>query len=174
MGTARQPAGIPVGGQFAATTHSDPAVTLDEPAATRQHNPDHHALLMKQAWKRQVEVAHLLRDQDRISMEAVSSAILRDFPTATELRVRQNFGERGKRYDSTIVCVRDKDGVNITEGIRAWDLEPGPTGGDSAANAFSLIRSQFFDYENDFDFDRDNGEIIVPLNRDYALGIPLI
>ncbi|MET4143786.1 hypothetical protein [Arthrobacter sp. UYCo732] len=36
MTTARQPQGIPVGGQFAATTHAEPALTLD-PADDKTH-----------------------------------------------------------------------------------------------------------------------------------------
>jgi hypothetical protein len=36
MSTERQPAGIPVGGQFAATAHAEPAVTLARPASPFQ------------------------------------------------------------------------------------------------------------------------------------------
>ncbi|WP_427019395.1 hypothetical protein ACQCSX_22140 (plasmid) [Pseudarthrobacter sp. P1] len=41
--TVRQPAGIPAGGQFAATSHAEPGVSL-APAAPEPKNPDWHAL----------------------------------------------------------------------------------------------------------------------------------
>jgi hypothetical protein len=173
METSRQPAGIPAGGQFAATAHAEPEVNLASAAAPRPHNPDEHELLLNQAGQRQSAIARMLAENDKLSMEAVSSGIRRDFPTATELRVKQHFGERGTRYNSTLASVRDKDGNNLTEGNSSWDYKPSAEGARPILHSFSDIRSQFFDYQNDFAYDGAAGEIIVPLDRNYAEGIEL-
>lgn len=173
MDTARQPAGVPVGGQFAATTHAEPGVSLVSAAAQPgQYNPDRHALLMSQTNIRHSAMDRLLKEQDKLSMEAAKSGILRDYPTATELRIKQNFGRRGERFNSTMASVRDQDGTNLTEDTKDWDYRGGPNGEQSILRSFSDVRSQFFDYENDFAYDA--GEIIIPLDRDYAEGVNLI
>jgi hypothetical protein len=173
MEASRQPAGIPVGGQFAATAHAEPEVSLTAATAPRPHNPDEHALLLKQADRRQSAISKMLTENDKLSMEAVSSGIRRDFPTATELRVKQHFGDRGTRFNSTLASVRDKDGNNLTEGNSSWDYKPSAEGARPILHSFTDIRSQFFDYQNDFAYDGETNEIIVPLDRNYAEGIEL-
>lgn len=175
MDTARQPAGIPTGGQFAVTAHAEPEVSLEAAAAAEQpYHPDRHALLLSQADLRTHAVDKMLKEQDRLSMEAVKSGILRDYPAATEMRVKQHFGDRGSQFRSTLEGIRDKDGNNLTEGVSNWDYKAAPDGGRSISNSFHEIRNRFFDYENDFAYDTETGEIIVPLDRDYTEGINLI
>jgi hypothetical protein len=175
MDAARQPAGIPTGGQFAATAHAEPDVTLETAADIRQpYHPDRHALLLTQADRRLHAVDKMLKEQDRLSMEAAKSGILRDYPTATEMRVKQHFGDRGSQFRSTLEGIRDKDGNNLAAGVSNWDYKPAPDGGRSISNSFHEIRNRFFDYENDFAYDTETGEIIVPLDRDYAEGIDLM
>jgi hypothetical protein len=169
-------AGVPGAGQFDFKNHAPATLTLDAPEAgraPRPHYPDQHALLLSQADRRQSAVAKMLDEQDKLSMEAVSSGIRRDFPTATELRVKQHFGDRGARLNSTMTSVRDKDGNDLTEGNTSWDYKPAHEGARPISHSFSDIRARFFDYENDLGYDQDADEIIVPLDRNYAEGIEL-
>ena len=170
-------AGVPGAGQFDFKNHAPATMTLDAPAAgpaqPRPHDPDQHALLLSQSDRRQSAVAKMLKEQDKLSMEAVSSGIRRDFPTATELRVKQHYGNRGARLRSTMASVRDKDGNDLTEGNTSWDYEPAHEGARPILHSFNDIRSQFFDYENDFAYDQETAEVIVPLDRNYAEGIEL-
>lgn len=173
MDAARQPAGIPAGGQFAATAHAEPEVNLAVAAAPRPHDPEEHALLLSQADRRQAAIAKMQTENDKLSLEAVSSGVRRDFPTATELRVKQHFGERGTRFNPTMASVRDKDGTNLTKGNSSWDYLPSHEGARPIMYSFTDIRPQFFDYQNDFGYDAATGEVIVPLDRNYAEGIEL-
>lgn len=169
-----RPAGLPGAGQFDYKAHAPATLTLDAPSPEpRPHDPDQHALLLSQADRRQAAVAKMLSEQDRLSMEAVSSGIRRDFPAATELRVKQHFGDRGQRFNSTMASVRDKDGNNLTESTPSWDYKPSHEGARPILHSFSDIRPQFFDYENRLGYDPETAEIIVPLDHDYAEGIEL-
>lgn len=170
-----RPAGLPGAGQFDYKTHAPATLTLDASGAEhRPHDPDRHALLLSQADRRQTAVAKMLSENDKLSMEAVSSGIRRDYPTATELRVKQHYGPRGERFNSTMSSVRDKDGINLTEGNSSWDYRPAREGARPISHSFSDIRAQFFDYQNEFGYDQDTAEIIVPLDRDYAEGVELL
>jgi hypothetical protein len=170
-------AGVPGAGQFDFKSHAPATLTLSapEPAAgqPRPHIPEQHALLLSHADRRQSAVAKMLDEQDQLSMEAVSSGIRRDFPTATELRVKQNYTDRGGRLNSSLKSVRDEDGKDLTEGQSGWDFERPADGGRSILNSFADIRPQFFDYEDRLGYDPETAEIIVPLDRDYAEGIGL-
>ena len=171
-----KPGGLPGAGQFDFKTHAPATLTLDAPEASsgpRRHNPDQHALLLAQADRRQSAVAKMLAEQDKLSMEAVGSGIRRDYPTATELRVKQHFGDRGTRFNSTMASVRDKDGNNLTAGNSSWDYKPSHEGARPISHSFSDVRAQFFDYQNDFAYNQETSEIIVPLDRNYAEGIEL-
>lgn len=170
-------AGLPGAGQFDFKTHAPSTLTLDSPASgpdPRLHNPDRHALLLSQADRRMAAMTKLLDEQDKLSMESVSSGIRRDFPSATELRVKQNYTDRGRRLNSTLRSVRDEDGKDLTQGQSGWDFKRPADGGRSILNSFADIRPQFFDYQSHLGYDPETAEIIVPLDRDYAEGVELL
>jgi len=49
-----------------------------------------------------------------------------------------------------MASVRDQNGAVLTEGSTNWDYKGGPNGEQSILRSFSDVRTQFFDYENDF------------------------
>jgi hypothetical protein len=168
-------AGVPGAGQFDFKTHAPAALTLDGPAASgpQAHHQDRHELLLSQVNVRRSEIAKMVAEQDKLAMEALSSGIRRDFPTATELRVKQHYGQRGEHFRPTLSGVRDKDGNNLTEGNSSWDYKPSVEDAYPLSHSFHDIRPQFFEYENEFGYDEATAEIIVPLDRDYAEGVGL-
>lgn len=171
-------AGVPGAGQFDFKNHAPAALTLDAPEpgpAPRPHDPDQHALLLNQVDRRQTAARKMLDEQDKLSMEVLSSAIRRDYPDAAELRIKQYVSSQGEWVYKDLASVRDKDGTSLTEGDDGWAYRRQPDETVSRFAAFRNIREAFFDADpgNGFAYDQDADEIIVPLDRNYAEGIEL-
>jgi hypothetical protein len=117
-------------------------------------------------------VARMLKEHDQLSMAALASGILRDFPEATELRVRLRFDNRGSRLSPRLASVRDGRGNDLTAGIEDWTYRSDPDN-QTHSGTFQGIRTDYLEYENldVFSWDDEAGEVIVPLDRDYAAGI---
>ncbi|MCC3299315.1 hypothetical protein [Arthrobacter caoxuetaonis] len=115
----RQPAGIPVGGQFAPTTKSEPTgVTLDFDAASGQQ-------LTQQRIKDRDEIREILdsaedpdsremkqldRLQQHLSIQLAADSIIKQFPGASSIVLREN--EDGEnQYD--LLSVRDDAGNEL-------------------------------------------------------------
>lgn len=89
--TARQPKGIPVGGQFAANTHAEPDMTLSQPE--RKTVSDHY-LERESIQTRRQRLNEQLERMEKIqaahSLRSVAALVLARFPGATTLRVRED------------------------------------------------------------------------------------
>ncbi|MGK3708642.1 hypothetical protein [Arthrobacter sp. IK3] len=116
---ARQPAGIPVGGQFAT------AIQSEAPAVALRREPFSDAWIREQRIEKRDEIRDILNDAedadspemqqlDRVyqhaSMQLAAAAILKDFPGAETVVLREN--EDGEnQYD--LIAVRDADGNEL-------------------------------------------------------------
>ena len=117
----RQPKGIPVGGRFANKTNSESARGLDAAAAAI---PDVHSLAaardeLRETWDEvdwnaegTPDTAFLDQQMQHASIQLAAAVILRDYPDAATLALREN--EDGeKQYD--MLAVRDAQGTNIVD-----------------------------------------------------------
>lgn len=165
----RVDAGVPAGGEFKATTHSDEVPAL---AATPAHDPDLHQRLHDMVDERYSTAARMLKEHDQLSMAALASGIRRDFPDATELRVKLRFDNRGSRMSPRLVSVRDARGNDLTEGIDNWTTRA-DADNQTHSGTFQGIRTDYLEYHNNdvFGWDDEADEVIVPLDHDYAAGL---
>lgn len=133
--------------------------------------------LDERAGQKYMAAQKALKDHDRLTMALLSGRILTDFPTATEVRVKQKIDSGGSLYGHQMTAVRDAQGTNLTEGNDDWNWRPTPDKGRWIGDAFRDIRKDFFEDKHPemgfgfFDYDQEAGEIIVPLDRDYTEGI---
>lgn len=117
----RQPKGIPVGGRFANKTNSESPRVLDAAAAAI---PDVHSLdaardKLRETWDQvdwnaegTPDTEFLDRQMQHASVQLAAAVILRDYPGAATLVLREN--EDGeKQYD--MLAVRDVNGNNIVD-----------------------------------------------------------
>lgn len=89
--TARQPKGIPVGGQFAATAHTEPSIGLGQRG--RKTVTDHY-LDREATQNRRRRLHEQLERMDKIqaaqSLRSVAALVLARFPGATTLRISED------------------------------------------------------------------------------------
>jgi hypothetical protein len=169
---ARVDKGVPSGGEFKATAHSDAVPPLAPQAAALTHDPELHRRLHDMVDDRYSAIARMLKEHDQLSMAALASGIRRDFPDATELRVKLRFDERGSRMSPRMVSVRDGRGNDLTAGIDDWTTRADPDN-QTHSGTFQGIRVDYIEYHNNdvFGWDDESGEVIIPLDYDYAAGI---
>lgn len=109
--SARQPAGIPAGGQFAATLHAEPAVALALPHERRmtvtEHFMDRNAI-QERRQRLQEQLDRLRRLQAAHSLRSVSATILTRFPGAATLRISE---DPGGHHHYVPVSIADHDGA---------------------------------------------------------------
>lgn len=143
--------------------------------ATEPRQPTYEQL-RDRADQKFVAAQKALRDQDRLSMAALSAGLIREFPTATELRVTQKSDKDGIVFGHRMSTVRDGDGNILVHGDEDTRLHSRP-GDRGLWNRFHDIRKDFFESKHPemgfgfFDYDQEAREIIVPLDRDYTEGI---
>lgn len=89
--TARQPKGIPVGGQFAATAHNEPAAGLLQP---KRKTVSEHYLEREEIQNRRQRLYQQLERMEKIqaarSLRSVAALILARFPGAVTFRIRED------------------------------------------------------------------------------------
>lgn len=119
----RQPKGIPVGGQFAATTHAEPAVDLAAPAGSPKTVTEHFMDRDAIANKRQrlyEQLDRMKRIQAAHSLRSVAATILARFPGATTLRI----SEDPDGHDPYVpLSIADADGGLLQLNMPAADYE---------------------------------------------------
>lgn len=147
----------------------EPATPLDGEARLKR--------LEDRAGRRYAAAQRALNEHDRLSMSVLGARILQDFPSATEVRVRQDFDGRGHMHGHRLSAVRGVDGKTLTEGNADWNWRPTPDKKPWIGDVFRDIRPDFFEGKHPemgfdfFEFDQETHEIVVPLSRDYAVGI---
>ncbi|MFB9713902.1 hypothetical protein [Arthrobacter methylotrophus] len=136
---ARQPKGIPAGGQFAATAHTEPAIGLvsSEPQSASEHFGVYFA--HQELLRRHREQAEVLDHMHQIqSLRCLSSAILAKYPDAAVLRIRES--EDGEnQFD--LISLADADGALLELSLDddSWTMEePYLTGPDLRELAWAL------------------------------------
>jgi hypothetical protein len=123
--TARQPKGIPAGGQFAATAHAEPAVALtgrpDRPKSVMDHYLDRESV-QNRRWRLQQQMDRLDKIQAAHSLRGVAALLLARYPDAATLRI----GEDPDGHDPYVpVSLADKDGalLELSRDDDEWTFE---------------------------------------------------
>lgn len=90
---ARQPKGVPVGGQFAATTHAEPSVDLtgpdDKAKTVTEHFMDRDAVA-KQSQRLYEQLDRMKKIQAAHSLRSVAALVQARFPGAVTLRISED------------------------------------------------------------------------------------
>jgi len=112
--SARQPKGIPVGGQFAATTHAEPTVGLhpDQPKTVTDFFLERDEVRARRE-RLQEQAANLDRVAQAHSLRGIGALAIARFPGATTLKIAENVdGEN--QFD--VIAILDAKG-NILQHV---------------------------------------------------------
>lgn len=112
--TNRQPKGVPVGGQFATTSHSEPDLSLS-PAASATALPLAELIARRDVSKERSERLDMQKDHlDRLiqaqSVKTLGTALLAKYPDAVTLRIGEN-QDGENQYDT--LCLIAADGRKL-------------------------------------------------------------
>lgn len=168
--TARQPQGIPAGGQFAAVVHTEPDVSLTPPVRT----PAAQKKLLDDLFEKRQEIHRLQGQMDLMHVDAAIGSVRRHFPTATELRVgRGRHGWTGQPLDEYAPrSLRDKEGNDLTSEDPKWFYrrEPGDDNLDPGVSIhLSRLGTGFFGYEHEgISYDPETGDIVIDMNHKFS------
>jgi hypothetical protein len=110
----RQPPGIPTGGQFAATAHAEPAVTLDAPKWAAFPHPDDHYDHPMNCWPEGIEepVSITLGEVDETLPEAQPRGIYPDPQNERNISQPSCTITMANGASLTVVQVGDPEGEN--------------------------------------------------------------
>jgi hypothetical protein len=168
--TARQPKGIPTGGQFAATAHAEPEVSLTSTAVTP---PEQKDLLAALSEKRQ-ELHRLQGEVDLMTVDAAIGSVRRHFPNAARLYVdRAKHGWTGQPLDSfEAKGIRDADGHDITPNDPHWYYRR-DAGDDQVDPGVSIhlsrLGNRFFGYEHEgISYDMETGDYVIDMDHKFS------
>lgn len=167
---ARQPTGIPTGGQFAATAHAEPGLTLAASSTT----PAAQQERLQAIKAKSTAIEKLQNDMDLLNLDAAVASVRRYFPEAAELHI-DNRRDRwsGDYLDSFAPAgLRGKNGEDLTGGDPNWhyrrdagddNLDPGVS-----IHIYNLSRG-FFSYPHDgVRYDSETGHRVIDLTRTYS------
>lgn len=122
---ARQPKGIPSGGQFAANTHAEPDVALaarpEKPKTVMDRYLDREAV-QNRRWRLQQQMERLDKIQAAHSLRSVAALLLARYPDAATLRI----GEDPDGHDPYVpVSLANEDGalLELTRDNDEWMFE---------------------------------------------------
>lgn len=137
----RQPQGIPVGGQFAATTHAEPQISLPVGSSSAEDFVARRDAIRERRDEAHEQYEALDQLSQRLSVIGVAASIVAKYPNAATLRVAENQdGENSfdpisiTAADGTVLEHSDTDGGDwaghemthngptIQEFV--WDLNP--------------------------------------------------
>lgn len=168
--TARQPPGIPAGGQFAPTAHAEPGISLTSTAVTPAVQKE---LLGALSEKRQ-ELHQLQSEMDLMNVDAAIGSVRRYFPDAARLHVdRARHGWTGAPLDSfEAKSIRDRDGNDITPDDQHWyyrrdtdddQIDPG------VSVHLSRLGTGFFGYQHEgVSFDPESGDYVIDMDHKFS------
>lgn len=167
---SRQPSGIPAGGQFAATAHSESDITLTAPVTTPVAQQERlHAIKAKRT-----AIEKLQNDMDLLNLDAAVASVRRYFPDAAELLIDNRRDRWSGDYLEGFAptALRGKNGEDLTGGDPNWhyrrdagddNLDPGVS-----IHVHNLSRG-FFGYPHDgVRYDPETGHRVIDLNRTYS------
>ena len=167
---ARQPQGIPAGGQFAATAHAEPGISLASTAITP---PEQRKLLDALSAKRQ-EIDRLQNQMDLLNVDAAIGSVRRYFPNAARLRVdRAKHGWTGQPLDEYApVGLLDQDGNDLTAGDPHWFYRR-DSGDDQLDPGVSIhlarISSGFLGYRHEgISYDPESGTHVIDMDHKFS------
>jgi hypothetical protein len=168
--TARQPAGIPAGGQFAATAHAEPGITLASTAVT----PAAQKELIDALSEKRQEMDRLQGQMDLMNIDAAIGSIRRYYPDAARLQVdRAKHGWTGQPLDEYApVGLLDKDGNDLTGGDRHWFYRRDP-GDDQIDPGVSIhlarISGGFLGYRHEgISYDPDTNTHVIDMDHKFS------
>jgi hypothetical protein len=166
---ARQPAGIPAGGQFAATTHAEPDVSL-APAPAGVYDPERQARVREAIATRTEAMRQAAAELDLLHLDGAVGCALRSFPDATELRLTYQHNQAGMLLDGMKpVSLRDQSGREVAErhafAYSQSNTDPGTT---LAGHLRGISRGFFNSKLPGIGFDFATGETTVDLTRTYS------
>ena len=104
--TARQPKGVPVGGQFAATTHAEPQITLPAGSSSVEDFVARRDAVRER--RDEAHEQHEALDQlsQRLSVIGVAASILTKYPDAATLRIAEN-QDGENQFDAISITAAD-------------------------------------------------------------------
>jgi hypothetical protein len=167
---ARQPQGIPAGGQFAATAHAEPELNLTSTAVT----PAAQRQLLDALFEKRQEIHRLQEQMDLMNVDAAIGSVRRHFPDAAKLHVtRSRHGWTGEPLDEfSPAGIRDKDGHDITPGDKHWfyrrdkdddQIDPG------VSVHLSRLGTGFFGYEHEgVGYDPETGDYVIDMDHQFS------
>lgn len=137
---ARQPAGVPVGGQFATMTKSEAAgVTLaHSPADPDVAGFEAARETIREAWmdaEDTPEFPQVDRQMQRASAQLAAAAVLRDYPGAETLVLWEN-ADGENQYD--VIAVRDANELDIVDSFEDSDWTRNEVGGTNSVQLDEL------------------------------------
>lgn len=156
---AHKPAGTSDGGQFARTTHGEPAVALTGQPA---FDADAHAELTAAIRAETFRIDEAKRQLSRMQLDAALGAVRKEFPDAAELELgfSSSFGMNPK-------AVRDKNGNVLSEGT-SW-IYSAPEGASSVASHLDQTsQSLFYNGQDGFRYEDETGALLVNVNHRFS------
>ncbi|MET4143777.1 hypothetical protein [Arthrobacter sp. UYCo732] len=168
----RQPQGIPVGGQFAATTHAEPGVSLD--AGVPAYDDDAQKARLAAIAEKSKAISKLQAEMDLLNIDAAIGSVRKHFPDAAYLCVdRARHGWTGAALDEYAPkSLQDKEGNEITANDPKWFYRRDP-GDDNIDPGVSIHMSRlgrsFFSYEHEgIRYDPETGNHVIDMNHKFA------
>ncbi|QOT19521.1 hypothetical protein [Paenarthrobacter sp. YJN-5] len=119
MTTARQPQGIPTGGQFAATTHSEPQITLPAGSTSIEEFVAQRDAVRERRDDARDDYDGLDILAQRLSARGVAASILAKYPTAATLRVAEN-QDGENQFDAISITAADGTVLEHVDDDDAW------------------------------------------------------
>jgi hypothetical protein len=110
MTIARQPQGIPAGGQFAATAHAEPQITLPPGSASAEDFVRERDALRERRDQAKEYAGDLDRLAQRVAIRGAASTILTEYPDAATLRISEN-PDGENQYD--VISITAADGRTL-------------------------------------------------------------
>lgn len=110
MSITRQPQGIPVGGQFAATAHAEPQITLPAGSSSAEEFVRERDALRERRDAAKEYAGDLDRLAQRIAIRGAASTILTEYPDAATLRIQEN-ADGENQYD--VISITAADGSTL-------------------------------------------------------------
>lgn len=175
MSLARQPEGIPTGGQFAATTHAEPALTLQSevaPAAAFYANRD---IIRERRDRVQEQAARLERLAQAYAVKGLATEVMSRYPKATSMALVQ---KRDNDHQYDVIDLRGADGKvivhvdNSDDWIHHYDQESNGSSLQEMADDLNTRDDRWADGIARISIDNWRGKV-ASINLQAALESPL-